>query len=333
MTEITTKIARMDEETTQAFIAKIDMARVALNDQRHNIEGYGSGINAAYKLLCEAQAMAPENHAIADEIKKLSGFMVDTTSQNQAAQVVKTPAENTATTTATTTNSSQAPSMAEQLMQQWQIKPVIEILVCVSENQLKGLADTIDSVSTQLYSNWKLTVISNMPSPDPVFQKHDILQWVQINDFQTGLNNAINSSSADWLGLIEAGGCLDGEALFALANHDNLKGDRWQIVYSDEDHIGVDNTYYQPIFKPDFDINQLQGKDLIGGFCFARKALLQDIDGINLSAEHKNDDVVLRATRTLNPSAIGHIPNILYHRPYAPHHTEHMQPQARSNIA
>jgi len=302
---------QMDEETTRAFIAKIDMARVALDNKERNIEGYGKGPEAAYLLLCEAQAIAPNNQALADEIQKLRELAQ---ANNPSTQKKSTETQTISNTTEAATPD-QLLTISEQKMQQWETQPTIEILVCVDEHQLKGLADTIDSISSQIYSNWKLTVISNMPIPDPVFQQHNILQWIQTDNFQDNLNQAIANSSADWLGLIEAGGCLDSQALFALANQDNLKGDKWQIAYSDEDYIGTNKVLSQPIFKPDFDISQFTDANLIGNFCFARRALLQKIGGLNISVKHSNNDMVLRAARQIDATAIGHIPTILYHRP------------------
>lgn len=331
MTEMIEEAAAMDTKDTHAFITKIDMACAAINDQNRVFEGYGQGVEAAYKLLCEAQAIAPDNEAVTLEINKLRHIMDAAAKPEPVTETVMDSTLLEKSSSESTT--SKSPSMAEQLMQQWQIKPVVEIFVCVSQNQLKGLADTIDSIANQIYSNWKLTIISNMPSPDPVFDRENILQWIQTDNFQQGLNNALSSSSSDWAGLIEAGGCLDSEALFSLANQDNLKGQRWQIVYSDEDHIDENQSYCQPVFKPDFDIERFKGSNHIGDFCFIRTALLQQLGGIRIDTEFSNDDLVLRAAKQIDANAIGHIANILYHRPFTANVDTHAQPETHSNVA
>lgn len=329
MADIVVEADTMDEETVQVFVNKLDMACTALSNPNQHIEGYGSGIDAAYQLLCEVQAIAPDNPAVAAEIASLHNIIDANKNGNNTPQEV-----NSGNTMAAESNTSNSPSMAEQVMQHWKTKPTIEILVCVTENNLKALADTIDSIAAQVYSNWKLTVVSNMPSPDPVFSQHDILQWIQTDNFQQSLDNVISESSSDWLGLIQSGSQLDSEALFSLANQDNLKGDSWQIIYSDEDHIDENRNFCQPIIKPDFDIEQFRSTNShIGEFCFARVALLQQLGGIRIDTEFSNDDLILRAANRVGSTTIGHIPRILYHRPAMSSSNVQSQVELQSNVA
>ncbi len=320
----------MDNETVQVFVSKIDLACTALNKPNQHIEGYGSGIDAAYQLLCEAQAISPDNQAVATEIASLRRIM-DTENTNNGNNL---PLQaETGNVAATKLSSNSMPSMAEQVMQHWKRKPVIEVLVCVTEDNLKSLADTIDSIAAQTYSNWKLTVISNMPSPDPIFAQHNILQWIQTDNFQQSLNSTINTSNSDWLGLIESGNQLDSEALFTIGNQDNLEGEKLQIIYSDEDHIDENKSYCQPLKKPNFDIQQCKDNNFIGSFCFIRKALLKIIGGINLHSENYNEDSVLRATNTVQPSSIKHIAKILNHRPFVKNNIGHQTNSIHSHVA
>ncbi|MBN4073871.1 hypothetical protein JYU18_01280, partial [bacterium AH-315-E07] len=61
----------MQNANTSELIAKLDMARAVLANPHLHIDEYGSGLNAAYKLLCDAQMIAPDNHIITSEINKL----------------------------------------------------------------------------------------------------------------------------------------------------------------------------------------------------------------------------------------------------------------------
>ncbi|MBL1292793.1 MAG: hypothetical protein COB61_002870 [Thiotrichales bacterium] len=330
MADIIVESGTMDNETVQVFVSKIDLACTALNKPNQHIEGYGSGIDAAYQLLCEAQAISPDNQAVATEIASLRRIM-DTENTNNGNNL---PLQaETGNVAATKLNSNSMPSMAEQVMQHWKRKPIIEVLVCVTEDNLKSLADTIDSIAAQTYSNWKLTVISNMPSPDPIFAQHNILQWIQTDNFQQSLNSTINTSNSDWLGLIESGNQLDSEALFTIGNQDNLEGENLQIIYSDEDHIDENKSYCQPLKKPDFDIQQCKDNNFIGSFCFSRKTLLQTIGGIHLNVENKNNDFVLRATNTISASTVRHIPNILNHLPLTQSSNVQQTHPVQSNVA
>jgi len=294
-----TNLDKLSSEEADKFIAYFDLASAALCNQNENIDGYGSGAPAAYKLLSEAQKLAPGNQAVATEIIKLQNIIeTETTTNNDNITLTKSYRANET--------------------QHLRAMPFIEVFTYVSQQQLALLADTIDSLSSQTYSHWKLTVASNIPSPDPIFSHYENLVWIQNNNPQHALNHAVNSSNADWFGLFDAGGRFDNDAMLEIAKHDNAKGEDWQIIYSDEDHVN-NNTYTKPIFKPDFDINQFKHKDMIGGFCFTRKKLLQRIGGINFNVENSNTDLVFRAINMVNQSTIGHIASILYHCPL--HHT------------
>ncbi len=337
MAEIFAETGNNNDETNQEFVSKIDLACSILRNPNQYVEGYGSGAEAAYKLLCEAQAMAPENQAIAAEINNLRNIMLNdspdnTTTMSPDPAPVQAAPEDTSTTRVNSPDSDKI-SVADRIMQHWKTKPVIEVLVCVKQAELKGLADTIDSISAQVYSNWKLTVISNLPSPDPVFSQHDILEWIQTDDFQAGINQAVNSSTADWLGLIPAGGSFDPEALFSIANHDNLIGDEWQVIYSDEDHLDENGNFVRPVVKPDFDTDHFSSKDHIGELCFIRKPLVQLLGGFHINIENSNNDLVFRALNMTSAANIGHIPSILFHRPRKLVTVSNSSAEYESNVA
>ena len=313
MVATTSHAGSQNSDINTQFVEKIDAACAALRDPTIQINGYGSGIEAAYKLLSEAQAIAPENQAVAAELEKLHQIMTASSSTAEAHHSVKTEtttAVNPSDSPNTGQNNKGSLSVAEQIMQHWQKKPVAEILICVSQNQLKGLADTIDSIASQVYDKWKLTVVSNLPAPDPVFSQHDILEWIQVDDYQAGINQAVTNSSADWLGIIPAGSQLDPEALFSLANHDNLIGDKWQMIYSDETALDT-NLNAIAINKSNFSVESFKEVGSIGHFCFVRKSILDQISGYNLSAEHINQDALNRALSFIEPSMVGHIPSSL----------------------
>lgn len=330
MAETIAEAGTMDANTTRDFVEKIDMACTALREPQRIFDGYGCGVTAAYQLLSEAQALAPDNQAVASELEKLRDLMnvhYDDNANSAVATAVNEPPapENS--------NRQHTLNAAEQVMQHWKVQPVIEILVCVSQQQLKGLADTIDSIAAQTYTNWKLTVISDIAAPDPVFLQHDILQWIQTDDFQFGLNDAVSRSTADWLGLVSAGSSFTGDALFSLANQDNLKGDQWQIIYSDEDHVDENKNCIQPLRKPDFDIQQFNLDGLIGEFCFIRKTVFEKIGCYDLSETDINHGYVSRAVTSLNVESIGHISNILLHRPLAKTENNETPLILNSNVA
>lgn len=213
--------------------------------------------------------------------------------------------------------------MAERMMTRWKRRPSIEVLICVEPGEEAALADTIDSLASQLYVHWRLTVVSRQPCPDVIFQQQPQLKWRQTTDFQHGLNQVAKESSADWLGLIPVGGRIAPQGLFAIADYDNLKGLQWQLIYADEDHINAQGERSQPLFKPDINIDYLRSYPYIGHFCFIRRQSLEKIGGIRCYRGCANEDLVLRAVDAFGEPAIGHIADVLHHRPDTGHDVLH----------
>jgi predicted SAM-dependent methyltransferase len=70
---------------------------------------------------------------------------------------------------------------------------------------------TINSLSTQESVPWSLVVISDIPSPDPLFHSTDILGWLQIDSLDNELaliqtiHSVLNTLDSDWISIIPPG--------------------------------------------------------------------------------------------------------------------------------
>jgi len=208
----------------------------------------------------------------------------------------------------------QAQLMAERMSLQWQKMPSIALFVYVTKHNIAALSETIDSLSGQLYKNFSLTVVSDSVQPHGLFAMQAISNWIQSNDIQLALNNAIACSKADWVGLIESGDRVAHHGLFTLADYDNLVGDRWSLIYSDEDYIDLEGQRSSPLFKPDMNIDYLRSYPYIGRFCFVRKELLLTLGGYQHISGCYNEDLVLRVVEQFGEAVVGHIADVLAHR-------------------
>lgn len=300
------------------FIEKVDLACLALREPSKSFGHYGSGIQAAYRFLSEAHELAPDNHDVAAELEKIRHVMQSSDSGPKtvtatAVTAPGVPAPNSRSEEAE--ESAMDPSVSARISQRWQSQPTIEVIVCVKQHQLTGLADTIDSLGKQLYSHWKFTVISDLPSPDPVFDRQDVLQWLQTERFSDGIKQVIERSKADWIGVVQAGSRLADKALLLVADYDNLKGRSAKMVYSDEDHIDAAGQHQRPLFKHDSAQEAFDIHADIGQFCFVRRQLLSSCSGVHERLMRGNTDLVSHLADVTGKSALVHIPEILYHRP------------------
>ncbi len=145
-------------------------------------------------------------------------------------------------------------------------------------------------------------------------------------------NTALLSQNANWLGLIDAGDQLAPDALFRIA-HAVREHPQWQIVYTDEDQITADGQHTNPHCKPDFNLDYLRSLPYVGGLLLIRRDLFTALGGFDPQAEGAEDyDLMLRAWEHLQRSgageaAIGHVPEVLYHRLQGSGHTQKSVPE------
>jgi len=145
-------------------------------------------------------------------------------------------------------------------------------------------------------------------------------------------NTALLSSTADWLGLIDAGDQLAPDALFRIA-HAVREHPQWQVVYTDEDNLTAVGQHVNPHCKPDFNLDYLRSLPYVGGLLLIRRDLFEALGGFDPQAEGAEDyDLLLRAWEHLQRSgagdaAIGHVPEVLYHRLQGSGHTHKSVPE------
>ncbi|MBT4838283.1 MAG: glycosyltransferase, partial [Methylococcales bacterium] len=112
--------------------------------------------------------------------------------------------------------------MQQRMQQHWNQHPRFHLFLVMQVGDEKHLASTIESLANQFYKNFKLTVFSLLPCPDPVFDDMDSLQWQQLNEIDaTQVSRFVMESTMDWIGLIESGDQLAQQSLFSLAEHIN----------------------------------------------------------------------------------------------------------------
>lgn len=190
-------------------------------------------------------------------------------------------------------------------------RPLISIVVPTYETKEKFLRELLDCVIRQTYPNWEL-VIADASKSDAV---EKIVDEVKQNAAISGLikykhldenkgisentNAAIDEACGDYIALLDHDDLLTLDALEKMVERlqapdvDDVKN--VIAVYSDEDKCDTDGTrFYEPYFKPDFNLDLLLSNNYICHFLMVRADVMKSL---KLRAKYdgaQDYDLVLR---------------------------------------
>lgn len=202
-------------------------------------------------------------------------------------------------------------------MRRWRQAPTFHLAVIVPEGMEADLGRTFQAFVGQIYAEgWRLTVVSTQPVPEGI-SGVPIIDWRTTTqaDSLTPVNEALSASSADWVGMFEAGDGIAPHALFAIADHAYRHPDLC-VLYTDEDSVDADGNHWGAYFKPDFNIDLCRSAPFaIGGLMLLRRGLFAELGGFRQAMEGiEYWDLLLRAHERVGADAIGHVADVLYHR-------------------
>lgn len=204
----------------------------------------------------------------------------------------------------------------EEEFHRWEKCPYFHFLLTLLPVQIQWLKHTLDSLETQIYPHWKITIIAFTPQPDELVLGNRV-SWYELGDDEDSyeaLNRHAMEQGFDWVSFVEAGDRLAPQALFKLA-HLSRGQPEWKIIYSDEDQISADSVRSRPLFKPDYNPDLLHAYPYFGGLCLFDSNLYTQLGGIDGAMDGIEDyDLLLRCTEKVTLAAIGHLAEILYTR-------------------
>jgi GT2 family glycosyltransferase len=203
--------------------------------------------------------------------------------------------------------------MAERMMLEWRSQPLLHILIIHERGEEEALAETLDSLGSQLYRGWGVSVISEATAPEG-FDSVPRVEWLTVEGNRFHAANAVAwQSTADWMLFLEPGATAAPEALFSIADYVQ-KFPAWRLVYADEDRITLSGERQDPLFKPDFNLDLLRSTFYVGKYLAVRRELLVGIGGLRDHGEATAYDLAFRVLEAAGEGAIGHIAKILFHR-------------------
>lgn len=217
---------------------------------------------------------------------------------------------------------------SEQTLQEQQqiffsYHPLISIIVPVYNTPKIFLSQMIDSIIAQTYPHWELCIADGSPSSSSYiteiihsYQKdYPSIKYKKLSKnlgISGNTNAALSFASGDYIGLLDHDDLLTPDCLYEYVTIMN-RYDNADILYCDEDKVNTSLTsYFDPYFKPDFNLELLRSCNYITHFFMVRRSIAEAVGGFSKEYEGSQDfDFILKCCE--KALGIYHIPKILYH--------------------
>ena len=209
-----------------------------------------------------------------------------------------------------------------QRREQFAYTPKISIVIPLYKTPEKYLGELIESVQAQTYKNWELCFSDGSGEETALRQvvkayqeKDDRIKIVYLDkplQISENTNAALKIATGEFVAFADHDDLLTPDALYENVKVLN-KDKKADFIYSDEDKISMDGKdYFEPHFKPDFNLDLLRTVNYICHFVVVRKAIVDEVGGLHSEYDGAQDfDFVLRCIETTEN--IYHIPKVLYH--------------------
>lgn len=201
-------------------------------------------------------------------------------------------------------------------------EPLISVVVPVYCTPEAFLREMIESVLSQTYGRLELCLADG--SGEDCRAEQIIRGYVQQDSrirykklpenlgISGNTNVALAMASGDYVSLLDHDDLLEEHALFEIVRWLQEHPDT-DMLYTDEDKVAFDSgTFFQPHFKPDFNLELLRSNNYICHFLVVRRELAERAGAYREAFDGAQDyDFILRCSELAR--SIGHIPQVLYH--------------------
>lgn len=186
---------------------------------------------------------------------------------------------------------------------------------------LDVLAEMIESVLTQTWTDFELILVDDV-SPDPGVRAvlRDAARQdprVKVVERETNghivkaSNDGIAVAGGEFIVLVDHDDLLVPHALEAMSRAIDLHPEV-DYLYSDEDKMDDDGTFYDAFRKPAWSPERLRGQMYTSHLSVLRRSLVEEVGGFHEGFDGSQDhDLVLRVTERAR--VVVHVPEILYH--------------------
>lgn len=199
-------------------------------------------------------------------------------------------------------------------------KPLISIVIPLYCTPLPYLKELLESVRRQSYENWQLCLADGSPDDKAkeFIEKHYgrekriVYRKLEENGgISVNTNEAVALAAGEYLMLCDHDDTLEPDALYEIVKAINDTGA--DVLYTDEDKVSMDGRhYFDPNFKPDFNLFRLRENNYICHIFVVKKGLTDETGLLRSEFDGAQDfDFILRCCE--KAQKITHIPKVLYH--------------------
>ena len=199
-------------------------------------------------------------------------------------------------------------------------KPLISIVIPLYCTPLPYLKELIESVRRQSYENWQLCLADGSPDDKAkeFLEKHYgrekriVYQKLEENGgISVNTNAAAELAKGEYLMFCDHDDTLEPDALYEIVKA--INDTDADVLYTDEDKVSMDGQhYFDPNFKPDFNLFRLRENNYICHIFVVRKSLTGETGMLRSEFDGAQDfDFILRCCE--KAKKITHIPRVLYH--------------------
>ncbi|MDB9312035.1 glycosyltransferase family 2 protein [Spirulina sp. CS-785/01] len=203
----------------------------------------------------------------------------------------------------------------------WQYHPTFSILLPVYNVKPQWLEAAIKSVEQQIYPHWELCIAddnSTLPEIKKIIQQNQAkdkriksIFREKNGNISAASNTALTLATGDYIALLDHDDELAINALFEVAKLLQTHPEA-DFIYTDEDHINLNNKHIEPAFKPAWSPEYFESQMYTCHLGIYRTELIKKIGGFRSEYDGAQDyDLVLRLTE--KTQKIYYIPKILYH--------------------
>jgi len=210
----------------------------------------------------------------------------------------------------------------QQKTVEFSYRPKFSIVVPLYKTPVPYLEQLIRSVKEQTYDNWELCLSDGSGENSPlaaVLARHaaaddriHVIANEKAQRISENTNTAIGVATGDYIVFADHDDEITPNALFECAKALN-ENPNIEVLYSDEDKMSMDgNKFFQPHFKPDFNIDLLCTVNYICHLFVAKRTLIDQAGMLRSEFDGAQDyDFIFRCIEV--SKGIHHIPKILYH--------------------
>ncbi|MCG8526029.1 MAG: glycosyltransferase [Opitutales bacterium] len=214
----------------------------------------------------------------------------------------------------------------ESAIERFEKQPLISVLLPVYNTEERWLCEVIESVKSQIYSNWELCIAddaSPLPHVREILEKYEksderikVVYREENGHISATTNSALDVATGEFCALLDHDDALPPHAFYYVVKEINEHPDA-DLIFSDEDKIDADGKRFDPYFKSDWNPDLFLSHNCISHLGVYKTSILREIEGFNEDLNGSQDwDMAFRFLLKTTPERIRHIPRVLYHWRY-----------------